>query len=136
MSPADRLVYLDASALVKLVAEEPESSALRSFLALRAHRVSSALTRVELARTILRSTLGTAGRRRADDVLEGVALIRLSDDILAAAGGMEPPRLRTLDALHLATALSVRSELAELVTYDRRLAEAAAAAGLDVAAPV
>ena len=135
MSGEDRTVYLDASALVKLVAEERESSVLERFLAARPERVSSALARVEVLRSVGRSPLGIAGRRRAEDVLSRIALLRLSEDILAAAGALEPPTLRPLDALHLATALSMGPSLTDFVTYDLRLASAARAAGLDVFAP-
>ncbi len=135
MSGGERPVYLDASALVKLVAEERESPGLEEFLGPRPLRVSSVLARVELLRSVGRSTLGIAGKRRAEDVLSRIALVRLSDDILGVAGELEPPPLRALDALHLATALSIGPDLAEFVTYDRRLADAASGAGLDVVAP-
>lgn len=135
MSSDARVLYLDASALVKLVEEEPESRALGAFLSGRPVHVSSALARVEVARAVGRSSLGAAGRRRADDVLSRVAFVRLDDAILAAAGELTPARLRTLDALHLATGLSLGPSLAEFVTYDLRLAGAAVAAGLQVAAP-
>lgn len=135
MSPPQRLLYLDSSALVKLVAEEHESAALLAFLSEQAGRISSVLTRVEVLRAVGRSTLGAAGRRRAEDVLARVALVRLDDGILDAAGDLRPAGLRTLDALHLATALSIGPDLAGFVTYDRRLADAATVAGLDVATP-
>lgn len=135
MSGREGPVYLDASALVKLVAEESESSVLQEFLSAPRVRVSSILARVELLRAVGRSTLGVPGRRRAEAVLSSIALVRLNDEILHAAGGLEPPTLRTLDALHLATALSMGPDLADFVTYDRRQAEAASAAGLNVVAP-
>jgi predicted nucleic acid-binding protein len=135
VSPDGRPVYLDASALVKLIAVEPESPALGTFLSGHPVRVSSALTRVEVMRAVGRSTLGAAGLRRAQEALARLALVRLDDAILEAAGRMPPPGLRTLDSLHLSTALSLGPDLAKFVTYDRRLAEAAAAAGLDVLAP-
>lgn len=135
MSPEERPLYLDASALVKLVAEESESLALRAFLAGRPARVSSALTRVEVIRAVGRSTLGAAGRRRAQEALARITLVRLDEDVLDAAGRLPPASLRTLDALHLATAISVGRDLKEFVTYDRRLAEAAVTAGLEVVAP-
>ncbi len=135
MSPDERPLYLDASALVKLVAEEPESLALGTFLSRRPVRISSALTRVEVTRVVGRSALGAAGRRRAQEALARVALVRLDDGILEAAGELSPAGLRTLDALHLATALSLGEDLEGFVTYDRRLAHAAAAAGLEVVTP-
>jgi hypothetical protein len=135
VSTPERLLYLDASALVKLIAQERESLALLAYLSRQAGRVSSALTRVEVMRTLGRSTLGAAGRRRAEEVLAGVAFIRLHDGILDAAGDLLPTGLRSLDALHLATALSIAPDLAGFVTYDRRLADAAASAGLNVVTP-
>ncbi len=130
MSLREPLVYLDASALVKLVAAEPESAALRDFIADRPGRVSSALTRVELLRAVGRSALGRSGRRRAEEVLSRVAMVHVSSDILDAAGSLRPPELRSLDAIHLATALSLGAELEGMVVYDHRLI--AAAAALDV----
>jgi len=72
---------------------------------------------------------------RAREVLEGVALVPLDDAILRGAGDLSPAGLRTLDAIHLATALSLAEDVTTLVTYDERLAEAAAAAGIAVTAP-
>ncbi len=135
MSLDGRAVYLDASALVKLVAAEPESLALGTFISGRPVRISSALTRVEVIRAVSRSTLGPVGLRRAQEALARVTLVRLDDDILDAAGRLPPASLRTLDSLHLATAMSLGADLDGFVTYDRRLAEAAAAAGLAVLAP-
>ncbi len=135
MSRRDRLIYLDASALVKLVAEERESAALAAFLAEWRGRVSSALTRVELLRAVGRSALGRAGRRRGEEVLSRIALIHLSDEILDAAADLRPPELRSLDAIHLATALSLKTNLEALVAYDTRLLEAAAALGIRSSSP-
>jgi uncharacterized protein len=135
LSPDERPLYLDASALVKLVAEERESLALRTFLSGHPVRISSALTRVEVTRAVGRSALGAVGRRRAQEALARVALVRLDDGILDAAGKLPPTGLRTLDALHLATAISIGPDLDGFVTYDRRLADAATAAGLDVVTP-
>jgi predicted nucleic acid-binding protein len=129
------LVYLDASALVKLVAEERESGALAAFLSGHCSRVSSVLARVEVIRAVGRSPLGRAGRRRAEEVLARVALVHLSDEIMAAAGNLRPPDLRSLDALHLATALSLETELEGFVAYDTRLLAAATARGLTCWSP-
>jgi hypothetical protein len=130
------LVYLDASALVKLVVREPESAALMEFLRDRPDRVSSALVLAEVPRALRRAGLGTAARRRARDILARVALVDIDRRALAAAAVVDPPTMRTLDALHLATALALREDLAALVTYDRRLAVAAERADLLVQAPV
>lgn len=128
------LVYLDSSALVKLVVREPESAALLSFLRKHGERASSALALTEVPRALRRAGFGRVERRRARAVLGGVALVDADRRILSAAA-LEPPTLRTLDAIHLATALTLGEELAALVTYDRRLTEAAGRAHVEVLAP-
>jgi predicted nucleic acid-binding protein len=128
------LLYLDASALVKLTVAEPETPALLEFLARWPHRVSSALARVEVLRALRRIGAGPAVRRRATRVLARVALIRIDDPVLAAAARTGPRELRTLDAIHLATARSL-DPLAGIVTYDARLARAASRARCRVWSP-
>lgn len=128
------LVYLDSSALVKLVVREPESAALLNFLREHGERASSALALTEVPRALRRAGFGRVERRRARAVLGGVALVDADRRILSAAA-LEPPTLRTLDAIHLATALTLGEELAALVTYDRRLTEAAGRAHVEVLAP-
>ncbi len=130
---AERAIYLDSSAIVKLVVAEPESAALRRYLRRRRVLVSSGLARAEVARALL--PLSEQAVRRGREVLAGLELIRVSDRILAAAGALLPPELRTLDAIHLATALELGGDLARLVTYDERLLGAAGAVGCPVAAP-
>lgn len=130
------VVYLDASALVKLVVREPESVALMEFLREHPDRVSSALALAEVPRALRRARFGAAERRRAREVLARVALVDIDRRALTAAAAIEPPTVRTLDAIHLATALALREDLAALVTYDRRLAVAAERADLPVQAPV
>ncbi len=130
---AERVVYLDSSAIVKLAVEEPESTALRSYLRRRRPWVSSALARAELGRALL--PLGEAALRRGRDVLSHLELIRINDRILAAAGSMLPAEVRTLDAIHLATAQQLETDLARLVTYDERMSVAAQAIGCSVVAP-
>jgi predicted nucleic acid-binding protein len=129
------LIYLDASALVKLVVLEPESSALVTFLGPRPDRLSSALLLTEIPRALRRAQLAGAARRRAQRLLARLALVDVDRRVLAAAAALEPPELRTLDAIHLATALAVREDLAGIVTYDRRLAAAAERLDLEVFAP-
>jgi uncharacterized protein len=129
------LVYLDASALVKLVVAEPESAALAAHLRAWPQRVSSALSLTELPRALRRGGFGAAARRRARDVLTRVSLVDVDRRILTAAAALEPTVLRSLDAIHLATALTVRADLAAVVTYDRRLRAAAEMVHLEVAAP-
>lgn len=129
------LVYLDSSALVKLVVTEPESSALAAFLKGRSERVSSAMALTEVPRALRRAGFGASERRRAREVMARVALVEVDRRILAAAAALDPAALRTLDAIHLATALAVREDLAAIVTYDRRLAAAAERAHLEVNVP-
>ncbi len=128
------LLYLDSSALVKLVVAEPETRALFEFLAGFPHRVSSALARVEVLRAVKRTGAGPAVVRRATRVLARVALIKIDDAVLAAAARVPPAELRTLDALHIATARSLDG-LAGIVTYDARLSRAAARAHFKVWSP-
>jgi len=130
------LVYLDSSALVKLVVSEPESAALMEFLRGRPDRVSSTLVLAEVPRALRRARLGAAARRRAREILARVALVDIDRRALAAAAAIDPPTARTLDAIHLATALGLREDLVALITYDRRLAIAAELADLHVQAPV
>lgn len=129
------LVYLDSSAIVKLVVREPESNALFEWLGTRPDRISSAVARVEVLRALRRSGAGAASQRRAHDVLERIALLPIDRPVIDAASELGPSDLRSLDAIHLATALSVGDDLAGLVTYDDRLAVAAAAARIGVWAP-
>lgn len=128
------LLYLDSSALVKLVVAEPETPALLEFLAERPHRVSSVLARVEVLRAVKRTRASPAVRRRAVRVLARVALIRIDDPVLAAAARVAPPELRTLDAIHLATAGSLDG-LAGIVTYDARFGGAASRVRFKVWSP-
>src|ERR671936_875450 len=122
-----------ASELLRRVVAEPESAALRRYLRRRRPLVSSALARAEVARSLL--PLGEQVLRRGQEVLSRLELIRVSDRILAAAGALLPAELRTLDAIHLATAQQLGSDLARIVTYDVRLNAAAVATGCPVAAP-
>jgi predicted nucleic acid-binding protein len=130
---AERVIYLDSSAIVKLAVEEPESTALRRHLRRRRPLVSSALARAEVARALL--PFGEAARRRGQDVLSRLELLRVNDRILAVAGSLLPAELRTLDAIHLATAQQLEAELARLVTYDERMRAAAQAIGWAVISP-
>jgi predicted nucleic acid-binding protein len=131
---AERATYLDSSALVKLAVREPESPALRRYLRRRRPLVSSALARTEVTRALL--PLGPEAVRRGQDVLARVDLARVNDRVLSAAGTLLPADLRSLDAIHLATAQALRSDLARIVTYDERMAAAARAVGFTVSAPV
>jgi len=128
------MVYLDASAIYKLIVEECESRLLRDFLAEHSRRASSALARVEVKRALLRTHSLNLRREYAGVILGQINLLAISDAILSQAGVVGAPELRSLDAIHLATALSV-PELEGMVVYDHRLARAAEAMGLRVWAP-
>ncbi|HEY7839520.1 MAG TPA: type II toxin-antitoxin system VapC family toxin [Terriglobales bacterium] len=128
------MLYLDSSAVYKLIADELESRPLTAFLAGQSAPVSSTLARVEVGRALGRAQGRPWRAGHADDVLSRICLLALDDSILARAAGIGPPELRSLDAIHLATALSVPA-LEGMVVYDRRLARAAQAAGLRVWAP-
>jgi uncharacterized protein len=130
---AERATYLDSSAIVKLAVAEPESAALRRYLRRRRPLVSRALAQAEVARALL--PLGEPAVRRGHEVLARLELIRVSDRILAAAGALLPPELRTLDAIHVATAQELGSDLARVVTYDERMRAAAQTGDCSVAAP-
>lgn len=95
--------------------------------------VSSTLLAVEAIRACAR--YGAAYAHEARAWLEGISLLGMDDPVLDEAASLEPPALRSLDAIHLATALSVREEVGAFFTYDERLGAAAAAAGLNVARP-
>ena len=133
MSAEQRLTYIDSSAIVKLVVTEPESAALRQYLTRRQPLVSSALARTEVARALMPA--GSAAVARGHDVLRRIQLLRISNRVLRDAGLMEPADLRSLDAIHLASAAQLGSSVREVVTYDARMADAARAAGWSVASP-
>ena len=128
------MIYLDSSALVKLVMREPESAALFRFLESHAERVSSAIARVEVERAIRRLPRSAAALERAAQVLERVALVPVDDEVLANAAGLDPSTLPSLDAIHLGTALSLPL-LDAFVAYDSNLAAAAVQLGCDVVSP-
>ena len=130
---AERVSYIDSSAIVKLIVKERESAALRRHLRGPRALVSSALARTEVKRAVLQ--LGTPAMRRADDVLNRIELLRLNHAVLNAAGVMKPNELRSLDAIHLATAALFEATLTDLVTYDTRMAAAARAHGWVVNSP-
>jgi len=126
-------IYLDSSALVKLAVEEPESRALRRHLRRRRPLVSSALARTEVLRALLSE--GEDGVDRGRAVLSRVDLVRVNDRVLNAAGALRPVEVRSLDAIHLATALLLGSELAHVISYDERMLEAAERLRLRIATP-
>lgn len=133
MSAEQRLTYLDSSAIVKLVVAEPESRALRRYLSRRQSVVSSALARTEVARALIPS--GSDAVSRGQEVLRRIQLLRVNDRMLSEAGSMVPAELRSLDAIHLASAQQLGPSVKRIVTYDERMAAAAATAGWSVASP-
>jgi uncharacterized protein len=129
-------LYLDSSAIVKLIQRETESDALRRFL--RRHRddrrVTSALARVEVVRAILDG--GPAALAHARRQLARVDEITLDSDLLDTAATIAPgERLRSLDAIHLASAQMLAPDLRAVVTYDQRMAAAGHALGITIEAP-
>jgi hypothetical protein len=124
--------YLDTSAFIKLVRSEPESPALRRELAGR-ELLSSALLIVEGRRAARR--YGELASRRARAALTAITIIALDEPTLDAAAALDPPELRSLDALHLATIVSLGKDIERVYCYDTRLTEAARAVGIEVCQP-
>ena len=133
MSADQRLTYIDSSAIVKLAIREPESSALRRHLSRCQPLVTSALARTEVARALLPS--GPAALARGEQVLRRIQLLRVNDRVLNEAGRLEPPELRSLDAIHLASVRQLGASVRQIATYDDRMADAARALGWTVVAP-
>jgi predicted nucleic acid-binding protein len=125
--------YLDSSAIVKLAVQEPESAALRRYLRRRRPLVSSALARTEVLRALVPG--GEEAIARGRSVLARLDLVRVNDRVLSVAGTILPMELRSLDAVHLATARQLGSALVPIVSYDERMAEAARQLGHQVNSP-
>jgi uncharacterized protein len=129
---ADRLAYADSSALAKLVVDEPESEALERYLQSGAiPLISSRIAVVEVTRTATLSN--PALRAEANALLATCLLVDVGAAILERAAELASARLRSLDAIHLASALDVEPD--EMIVYDERLAEAASAVGLRTISP-
>ena len=127
----DAVVYVDTSALGALLIDQPESSALESWLdETSASLVTSDLLETELRRMAVREQLDQHDVTR---LLDGVALAALDRAVYRSAGLLPMPYLRTLDALHLEAA--IRLNAAAILTYDHRLSEAARSVGIEVIAP-
>ena len=142
------MIYFDTCALLKLIREDANSPALGAFIDARPDTrwFSSELARAELVRTVRRinhddkGRLIDDGRLRAElgyieSLWERLDLIAVSTRVLNDAAAIEQPFLRTLDAIHLAAATSMRLSLSAFVTYDKKLARAAQQAGLTVLSP-
>ncbi len=126
------MLYLDSSALVKLVLGERETDVLRVWVEGRP-LASSAVAVTELLRAVRRADPEREPEARL--ILTALVLLDLSMDVLERAAAVPPTTLRSLDAIHIATALTLGEELDALVTYDARMADAARLAGLRVDAP-
>lgn len=126
-------VYLDSSALVKLVVVEHETAALRKYLRQHPVRASCLLARVEVIRAV--RAQGAAAVRRARQVLRRLDLVQLDDELMEDAATLDVGILRSLDAIHLAAARLFGDDLTAVVTYDARMARAAALLGLTVDQP-
>ena len=129
-------LYLDSSALVKLVQREPESQALRQYLRKhdRDERVASELARVEVVRSVLAG--GPAAVAHARRLLARLYLVALDRELLDRAATLAPSSLvRSFDAVHLATAQLLGADLRALLTYDVRMTQAASSLGITVEAP-
>ena len=126
-------VYLDASALVKLIVTEAESAALVEFLRDRPERVSALIVRTEVARAVRRYRPRLVAP--AVRMLDGVQLVDVLTTTVEQAGELDPVELSSLDAIHVATAYAVRSDLEAVVTYDTKMTAAARLLGLRVEQP-
>ena len=129
---AGEILYLDASALVKLVRAEPESIAMMNETVRWDHLVTSVVAAIELRRVALRDR---GDPRRVTDVLARVNGFELDEGVRETAATLEPRTLRTLDAIHLATAIALEEDLGAIACYDERLARAAKSEGLRVVSP-
>ena len=128
------MAYLDSSAINRLVQPAPESEALRAYLLNRPNRATSIVSEVEVLRFARRYSADAlkAAERACRTTSSSLHWTTLSSVWLLS---LPPAVLRSLDAIHIATALALGEQLDELVTYDRRMQEAALAVGLRIAAP-
>jgi len=129
------MIYLDSSALLKLLFEESESASLAQWISERAGTpmVSSELARLEVVRATRRLDADVVPAARA--LLSQLDLIPINGALIDEAADVGEPLLRTLDAIHLASALSIRGDLTAFVAYDNRLVGAAEAAGIESIRP-
>jgi uncharacterized protein len=121
---------------VKLIVHEPETEALRQYLASAGTLTSSLVSTVEVPRAVSRGAPSAPGATAVmAEVLEALVIVDFDTRIAARAAGLAPASLRTLDAIHLATALELGDELTAFLSYDDRLSAAARALGLPVVTP-
>ncbi|MEP7335217.1 MAG: type II toxin-antitoxin system VapC family toxin [Actinomycetota bacterium] len=133
MPTGSDLAYLDASAIVKLIVDEDESQALRDALGIWPRRATSQIAVVEVIRAVRRRDPGAEPLART--VLSNMSLLAVGARAVASASVVEPPTLRSMDALHVATALRLGRTLAAFVSYETRQVEAAEALRLPTASP-
>jgi predicted nucleic acid-binding protein len=126
------VLYLDSSAIVKLVVPERESDALVAQIDDQPEVVSSALAWAEVVRAVARTGRSASDAER---VIERIPMVPIDDAILRSAAELSPVTLRALDSIHLATALTLQDDLKALVTYDARLADAASGLRMPVLHP-
>lgn len=129
------MIYLDSSALLKLVHEEPESAGLAAWLAAHAGEtlVSSELAKVEVIRASRRVDPEAAADARS--LVAGLDLVPITGAVLDRACEIGETSLRSLDAIHLASALILAEDLSAFVAYDRRMLAAATTVGLSPTVP-
>lgn len=132
------MIYLDTSALTKLLIAEPETSELQTWLTAQSdqgeYAATSALGRIELMRVVAR--YGEPGQaERARYLLDGLDILPLTEPVIALAETIDPATLRSLDAIHLAAAAQITRELTAFVTYDLRLLDGCRDVGLATASP-
>lgn len=126
------VAYVDASALVKLVVEEPESRSMFHWYVESGRLATSQIGIIETRRAANRRSHDPA---HLESVLRSLVILEVDDVVAGSASRVTPVGLRTLDAIHLVTALAMGAELDAFVTYDDRLADAARALGLPVVRP-
>lgn len=124
--------YLDTSAALKLVVDEPESDALaRRIDREQPHLVACWLLETELRRAAHRAPALT--QEAVSELLDGVSIYEVPSSVFREAGLLPGANLRSLDALHLAAAVRIGAE--HVVTYDTRMGDSARSLGLSVLAP-
>lgn len=133
MPTSDRYAYLDTSAFVKLCWPEPESEALHGYLRDWPLRVSAVLLCTEALRAAQRQPAARIDRTQR--LLERIPMLEIDRALFRQAGLLGPPTMRSLDAVHIAAALSLGTDLGVVITYDERMAAAARLFGLPVVSP-
>jgi predicted nucleic acid-binding protein len=132
------VLYLDSSAIVKLAVREPETAALEAELLRWPLCATSAITAIEVSRATARARehqRGVLAPRDVAALLSATVEMVLTERVRRTASTLEPPALRTLDAIHVASALALGTDLAFVVTYDLRMQQAARRHRLRVVAP-